>query len=140
TFLIWGAWHGAWLAIERALGAKGAVTVWPRGTAWIITMLIVIVGWVVFRAETIGQAFDVYAGMAGLNGWAMSADQAWRIQNTEIAALLIGGFLSVGGAMMLRLVDYTPASLRAAGTFSLMVIASAALLAQTHSPFLYFQF
>jgi alginate O-acetyltransferase complex protein AlgI len=140
TFLVWGAWHGAWLAVERVLGAKGAVTVWPRGMAWIITMLIVIVGWVVFRAETIGQAFDVYAGMVGLNGWAMSADQAWRVQNTEIVALLIGGLLSVGGAMELRFASHVPAALRVASAFALMVVASAALLAQTHSPFLYFQF
>lgn len=140
TFLVWGAWHGVWLAVERALGAKGAVTVWPRGTAWIITMLIVIIGWVVFRAESLGQAFDVYAGMAGLNGWAMTADQAWQVQNTETVALLIAGLLSVGAATALRFASHVPAALRVASAFALMVVASAALLAQTHSPFLYFQF
>lgn len=140
TFLVWGAWHGAWLAIERALGAKNAVSVWPRGAAWIITMLIVLIGWVVFRAETIAQALDVYAGMAGLNGWAMTADQAWRIQNTEIAAMLIAALLSVGGGPVRWFASRTPSQVRIVGAFALMMTASAGLLAQSHSPFLYFQF
>lgn len=140
TFLAWGAWHGLWLAVERAMGAKSAATVWPRFVAWPITMIVVLIGWVVFRAETLTQAFAVYGGMAGLNGWALSADQAWQIQNSELLALAIGALISVQGPALLRLTQSTSESLRLTGDLALMTMAAAALVAQSHSPFLYFQF
>ncbi|MEM7268083.1 MAG: MBOAT family protein [Pseudomonadota bacterium] len=140
TFLAWGAWHGLWLAIERAMGAKAATTVWPRALAWPITMLLVLIGWVLFRAETLGQAMNVYAGMAGANGWVISANQAWQMQNSELLALLIGGLIATCGPMVKRLAASSPRPARFAGEAALLTFALAALVAQSHSPFLYFQF
>ncbi len=140
TFLVWGAWHGLWLAVERAMGAKAAPSVWPRILAWPITMLVVLIGWVLFRAETLGQAFAVYTGMAGLNGWAISADQAWRIHNSELLALAIGCLIATQGPALKAWALSSPRPARVAGTVTLMTFAIAGLIAQSHSPFLYFQF
>lgn len=140
TFIVWGAWHGMWLAIERMLGAKSGATVWPRLVAWPLTMMIVLLGWVVFRAETLGQAFGMYAGMAGVNGWAISPEISWQIQNTELAALIVGGVISVQGARIAAWFAGAPDILRLSYLSGLVTICFAALVAQTHSPFLYFQF
>ncbi len=53
-FVAWGAWHGACLAIERALGLKAS-----RAR----TMLIVMIGWVFFRASSMGDAATILAAM-----------------------------------------------------------------------------
>jgi alginate O-acetyltransferase complex protein AlgI len=140
TFILWGAWHGICLAIERALGAKSKATVWPALIAWPLTMTLVMIGWVMFRATSVTEAFNVYSGMVGFNGWSLSASMAWQIQPTEIAALILGGVISIFGLQLAKVITYTPSVLRLTSTFALMGIACMALLAQTHSPFLYFQF
>ncbi|WP_299783805.1 MBOAT family protein [uncultured Roseobacter sp.] len=140
TFLLWGAWHGLWLAIERTLGARSGETIWPRGLGWPVTMLLVLIGWVMFRAETVAQALDIYVGMSGLNGWSITPDIAWQIQPTELTALAVGASLSVRGVWFAQVLTRTPDPLRTAGTCGLMGIACLALVAQSHSPFLYFQF
>ncbi|MGB0854159.1 MAG: MBOAT family O-acyltransferase [Pikeienuella sp.] len=140
TFLAWGAWHGLWLAIERKMGAKSAASVWPRAIAWPVTMGLVLIGWVLFRAETLAQAGAVYGGMLGLNGWAVSAEQAWQIQTTEVLALLIGGIISTQGAYLTRLIAGVSHTAHVIGGTALFLAATTALIAQSHSPFLYFQF
>ncbi|WP_390911100.1 MBOAT family O-acyltransferase [Pseudosulfitobacter sp. SM2401] len=140
TFILWGAWHGIWLAAERALGAKSKSTVWPTLIAWPVTMTVVMIGWVMFRAATVSDAINVYTGMIGLNGWSLSASTAWQIQPTEIAALMLGSVIAVLGQRLSNVTIQMPAGLRLTSTFALMGVACMALLAQTHSPFLYFQF
>lgn len=140
TFLLWGAWHGLWLAIERALGARSGGTVWPRPCAWAFTMMLVILGWVMFRAETVGSALAIYSGMFGANGWAISPQIAWQIQPTELTALAVGIALSLWGGPVKHVVAHLPDILRRVGSVALMATCCLALAAQTQSPFLYFQF
>ena len=136
TFLVWGAWHGGWLAIERMLGGS----IWPRFMAWPMTAIIVILGWVVFRAATFSDALTMYQGMAGVNGWAISLDQTWQIQSTEICALLIGAVISVWGPSIRWSAKSIPQPLYLCSIAVLFVIASSSMIAQSYSPFLYFQF
>jgi alginate O-acetyltransferase complex protein AlgI len=76
TFVLWGALHGFYLIIHlawRHLLQKLGLTdidnsrLW-RGTAWAITFLAVIVGWVYFRAADMATAGLILKGMMGLNG------------------------------------------------------------------------
>lgn len=140
TFILWGAWHGGWLAVERMFGAKGTNSVWPKSIAWPATMLIVMIGWVMFRAQDVAQAIAIYRGMLGLHGIALSEENSWQIQNTEITALLLGFALSLCGATLVSMTAHLPAIARRFGAALLMSCACTALIAQTHSPFLYFQF
>ena len=69
TYVLWGCWHGGWLAIERATGlAKSRTTV-----ALVRTLLVTLAGWVLFRATSVVEAGDMFQGMLGLNGLHMSA-------------------------------------------------------------------
>lgn len=76
AFVIWGGLHGLYLVINhfwhflaRVFGLQNfcASTVW-RTISWFITFTAVVVGWVFFRAEDVGAASRILAGMAGLNG------------------------------------------------------------------------
>jgi alginate O-acetyltransferase complex protein AlgI len=80
TFFIWGALHGAYLVANHLWRAwrppaerRGIAR---RAAAWSLTMLAVIVGWVVFRAESPDSAWTMLLGMAGANGVALAPSMA----------------------------------------------------------------
>lgn len=139
TFILWGGWHGTALALERLAGMKPGGRQLPFRLGWPVTMMIVLIGWVMFRAPNVGQAFDIYGGMIGLNGWALSSQFQYATQSVELLALCVGGCLSTLDLKNRVLFDrLTPP--RSATTVALFLVSSLALSARTHTPFLYFQF
>lgn len=48
NFVVWGAFHGVWLALERAFPFREK---WNAGVNRGITFVVVVVGWVIFRSE-----------------------------------------------------------------------------------------
>src|SRR3546814_21086301 len=77
TFLIWGAWHGLILCIERVLGVKASMQGFKLWR-WAPTFLFVVLGWVMFRAESVGTAFDFYGAMFRFDGAGFSDVYASR--------------------------------------------------------------
>jgi len=77
TFLIWGGMHGLFLVVNhtwRELLKKSfpqrnkgesAVLGW---LGRILTFICVVIAWVIFRAESLDGALNIYAGMFGING------------------------------------------------------------------------
>jgi alginate O-acetyltransferase complex protein AlgI len=55
TFIFWGVYHGLWLVLERAFLLKVYEKI-GRFASTIICFILVAIGWVFFRAETIGDA------------------------------------------------------------------------------------
>ncbi len=55
TFIVWGAWHGLWLALDQLFLLK-VLKKSGRIVATLFTFLITTVGWVFFRAEDFQQA------------------------------------------------------------------------------------
>jgi alginate O-acetyltransferase complex protein AlgI len=148
TFVVWGAWHGAWLVTERALGAgKGSGSI-----ALARTLLVVLIGWVVFRAADLSNAMDVYAGMLGLNGASITPDIAVGITH-EALVLLVAGILIAAAEPRLKagfgpeIVARSDGTLTMANTLLpslaitlIAVLTTMKLAEQSFSPFLYFQF
>ena len=56
TFVIWGAFHGVLLVGEHALGGRIRAPGWLR---WLVTFHLVVLGWIVFRAQTIGDVWTL---------------------------------------------------------------------------------
>ncbi len=54
TFIIWGLWHGLFLLLEEYVGFLKKI---PKVIRRIYTLLVVCLGFVVFRADTLGQGF-----------------------------------------------------------------------------------
>jgi len=153
TFVLWGAWHGGLLVAERLLTeAKIRFSV-PGWLAVARTFTFVLVGWVTFRASGFSEAVMVYRGMAGLNGFALTASYTWQMSILALATLVVAYLL----VWLPPATDPLPAQERAnkeAGTvppgaryvfpvgllvplFALGVLRS---VANSFSPFLYFQF
>ncbi len=57
TFVVWGLLHGLGLVIERAFrDLKSPMQPLIRPARWLVTMLVVLVGWVLFRSTDFSQA------------------------------------------------------------------------------------
>jgi D-alanyl-lipoteichoic acid acyltransferase DltB (MBOAT superfamily) len=89
NFLLWGALHGSGLAVNhvwRSVGGRSGITV-PRRLAWLLTMFVVLIAWVPFRAETLTSSFAVWKGMFGLSGVLRSGSPNMREAIAWVVAL-----------------------------------------------------
>ena len=64
NFVIWGLFHGLFLAIERTFLGRG-LNALPQPFRHIYTLLIVMVGWVIFRTESMAQGISYLSAMSG---------------------------------------------------------------------------
>ena len=88
TFVLWGAWHGFLLVIERLRRNTMPIRKVPRPFAVAFSMVLVMIGWVLFRAGNLGVAVRMYAGMIGLSGAGLSAELRWQIDGMAVAAMV----------------------------------------------------
>ena len=64
TYLVWGAYHGLGSAVHRLVGKPGGrKTVWQSALCTAANCLFVSVGWVIFRAESMAQAMEIFRGL-----------------------------------------------------------------------------
>jgi len=77
TFLLWGAAHGLLLVVNhiwRALWHRGAQLATEstgrleRAAKWLLTFLVIQAAWVLFRAQSLAAAANIYKGMIGWDG------------------------------------------------------------------------
>ncbi|WP_372742382.1 MBOAT family protein [Neptunomonas sp.] len=71
NFVIWGALHGSYLAINhiwRQYSLQFTYLKLNKMVSWLLTMLVVVIAWVFFRANTFDGAVNILQGMAGING------------------------------------------------------------------------
>lgn len=154
NFLIWGCYHGLFLTLDKALGARRLERV-PAGLAVPLTFLLVCGGWVFFRAETLAQAGHYFAGLMGHYGAFAWPD--WIVPRDALV-LALTPFLIWGPAVWSRWMRGrrapAPASPPAEPTggagvrdyarfgliLILLVLSLAALSTGHFNPFIYFQF
>lgn len=120
TFVIWGAAHGAalalnhgWHAVRRSLGQDlEASTRLGRLLSVTLTFVFVTVTFVVFRAETLGGALQIIQAMFGGNGVAMGEYApnllaSWSRGFRDIAVLMLIAGLAPNTQQIMR--DFNPA-------------------------------
>lgn len=147
TFVIWGVHHGTFLVLERTrLGAMLRAA--PRVVGHAYVLLVVLSGWVWFRAESLPQAMDLFAGLAGLNGVGpLSINLLADLEPVTIVVMVLAWPLAMFGlpqprakglSQRLRLAFYGLSDSVAVAALFLLCILSVG--AATYSPFLYFRF
>ena len=129
-------------------------------TGRIRTLLVVLAGWVLFRAESLSEAGIFFRGLAGAYGWGFSPSFAWQIQTLSLAALLAAFVLAAaetskdhetgymldsgipGHTRLSPLGLLQPAKRIFAGVIPLTVflLSLMKIAADSYSPFLYFRF
>ena len=92
TFIVWGAYQGFWLCVERALGKKALFGHLPKPLQVLGTFVLVIVGWVFFRADTLDYAITYLGWMAGVGSVPVVTPLEFR--PIHLAALCAAGIVT----------------------------------------------
>jgi hypothetical protein len=84
TFVAWGALHGVYLIVNHAWNRATAARAWAEtGAARIaghaMTLLAVIAGWVIFRADSLSEALRMLGAMSGTAATAAVATARFRL-------------------------------------------------------------
>lgn len=137
TFVAWGAYHGALLAVQR-LVPKSFEHPAFRPVGMLATFLAVCVGWVLFRAQTFADAITILRGMViPTSGYELAGDGAALVV-VCLTVTLVGQALGQWRGSK-QAVLWLPAPLAGA------IMAAALTLALILTPgdgkaFIYFQF
>lgn len=145
SFVFWGAYHGMFLIIER-LGLGKLLERAPRGVAHLYLLLVVILGWVPFRAEGLEQSLAFYGAMlAGQSGSAAAFYPLAKYLDTYVAMVLIfGAIFALPTVPWMRKKIEEGSPFKAVSREVVFVVLFAASLisigAASYSPFIYFRF
>lgn len=142
TFIAWGAYHGFFVSADRLLLDR----VWPRiprAAGVVVTFLLVVFGWILFRASTFGQAAHMLGAMVD-PGRSSQLFNLWVTDDIYLC-LAVGfavSFVSLSWVerMAERLPDLLTAALRQAGVLAMSLWAFGQLFTVSFKPFLYFRF
>lgn len=154
TFIIWGLYHGLFLVIERAGFAKILERL-PALVRHCYALLIIAVGWVFFRADTLPQALHHLATMFGLSAEATEIYQVAEFVDTQTLGGIVMGVIAAtplakiawravarqshaGGQRRFAAIPNDLALY--AVTLTLIFASVMRLAAGTYNPFIYFRF
>jgi len=94
TFVAWGFYHGIFLVLERT-GWGTTLEKLPRPLRHFYALLAVMLGWVLFRANTFPEAANYFAALAGLGHPAHAQPLARYAGNEAIWAICLGAVFSI---------------------------------------------
>lgn len=152
TFIAWGAYHGALLVIER-IGLGRALERLPAPLQHAYALLAVVLGWVLFRADSMSQAVSIVARMFGAGGHAATS-LAGVMAPEQMLAFALGVLFSspifvvwINRYVPLPIVGQwqrgTSVKARAVGCVLgglVFGLAAAKIITGSYSPFIYFRF
>jgi len=145
TFILWGAYHGLFLVLDR-LFLKGFTDKIGKIPSVILTYIITLIGWVLFRSNNVQQAWLYVKKMFSFDG----GFPAWRFDAQFWVILLIGAFFAFFGVIrgteewqdrQLK-VPYSGRKALVAGLIAvfLLVYCMASITTSGFNPFIYFRF
>jgi alginate O-acetyltransferase complex protein AlgI len=145
TFLVWGAIHGASLVIERATGLRDTTRL--PALRRLLTLLIVLVAWVFFRAADVSSAGRFVRDMFSWSTASTDPTVAASLTGPALIALGVGlatlalpHTFVVGRAVADGVGTFAPDRIRFVTVSLGLPLALVFVAANESSPFLYFQF
>jgi D-alanyl-lipoteichoic acid acyltransferase DltB (MBOAT superfamily) len=135
TFVLWGGFHGVWLALHRALAGERAGTpaLTPRWLRRVVTFHLVCVGWVLFRAGSLATAGAMLAGLfSGRGLW-----EAFPVGT--LAVLAVGVATHLFARQDLNVLWFRVPRVVQGAVYG-VVIVMVGLLSAHSGRFIYFQF
>ncbi|MFP4520315.1 MAG: MBOAT family O-acyltransferase [Oceanicaulis sp.] len=144
TFIVWGLTHGGLLVLERLFGWREASGPW-RPARRALTVFLVMMTWVVFRAESLPDALAFYAALFDVTRPAPAPEIAAALDTRALATLLAASVVFVlppafSGWDWLRRRDVRGLVQRAAVLGPGLVYALVLAVSGSYTAFLYFQF
>ncbi len=142
TFLFWGLYYFVFLAIEKFV-IRDRLERIPSSLRHIATLLIVLIGWVLFRSEDMGAFADMVGTMFSFNFDAMGLAEARLYVETYFVYFIAAVMFST--PIYYRICDRFENStvfavIKYAGLLCLMLVSVMFLAHSSYNPFIYFRF
>lgn len=152
TFIFWGLFHGAFLVIERA-GFGRLLKKAPNFLQHSYTLLVVMIAWVFFRADSFSNAFDYLRALFGFSYFQTSSAPIGSFLNGAILfALVVGVAFAIPATKIVSVISKTfqrtfPFRTRLffgvgqrIWLLLIFIVSTISLASGAYNPFIYFRF
>ncbi|MDF2674038.1 MAG: transcriptional regulator [Clostridiales bacterium] len=144
NFILWGLYFGLFLIIEKLFLLKWLENK-PNVIKHIYTLLIVIIGWVLFEFENLSKCFGYLKAMFGIGGQGLYNGQAIYYLYTNAIIFII--LIICSTPITLKFIEWVKVRFKLVGNtvvpllyFIIMLLSTAYLVNESYNPFLYFRF
>jgi len=155
NFILWGLWYGLFLVLERMKVGRVLRTAW-RPLRHLYALAVIMIGWVLFRADDLSHALHYLQALSGFNGAGSGQYYLEQYVDHEVVlTLIIGGVAALPATAFLK--RLTGSFVGSSGKLSrvvaqgislahiailglLFLLSCSAVAVGTYSPFIYFKF
>jgi D-alanyl-lipoteichoic acid acyltransferase DltB (MBOAT superfamily) len=133
-FVLWGAFHGAGLIAEHALGGRLRTPAWLR---WLVTFHLIVFGWILFRSQSIDLAGSFLGRLA------VPGDATLWSAPVVLAIVVVIGLQLLPEKPLERLqvrIERIRPVVLGTGFAVLVLFVGATVSSQGVAPFIYFRF
>lgn len=145
NFVVWGGFHGFFLIADRMFFIKFTKAI-GKYPSILITYFITLIGWVLFRAETLGFAFDYIGRMFAFDG-VISGDYLGLEFKTMMVFGAVFGFIAAFGKVEQWWMKVLTKEKKTGILIFMIVLAAlftmiciASITSSGFNPFIYFRF
>lgn len=143
TFIVWGLMYFVLLMVEKLTGFDKKEGKYLSIAKWIYTMFFVVMGWVLFRSDSLGNAFVYMKSMFGLSGNVFS-DEVFISNFKQILIYLPFGILfslPIVPKIREKVKQNTATDIiYCIGMIIIFVLSLIGLIGNSYNPFIYFNF
>ena len=156
TFVCWGLYHGLFLIVER-MGFNAALNRIWKPFAHVYALFVIIVGWIIFRSDTISQALTMSSKMVDFSGVREALIHLSRFGSFDVIIAIAAGVLFSTPIFYriydkcLNIVDrFCPLmriekdlakdTMEIAGFLMVLLLVVMSLSSSAYNPFIYFRF
>lgn len=154
NFVVWGLWHGCFQLIERVLRERNSVLLRDRLPVYgmvlrrLYTGMVVLIGWVFFRADNLHNALEYLKVMFGLSrADAVFFHTMYYLDNFTLFVLITAIIFSTDLPQMLQnqarktaLGKHLHPALTSVAIIMLLMVSAVMVMASSYNPFIYFRF
>jgi len=142
TFVLWGLYHSAWIFIFRLSNKIKVVNIFlsSKVRGFIITLPIMMLGWIPFRAESLNVTFSMWSKVIDFSayGFLSMRENAYLVAAMLLAGFIVTSFISSKSDYFL---SAQPKLFRVLEiTFFCLIIPFILIFLRPISQFIYFQF
>jgi len=155
SFVVWGFVHGLFLILERYTNNRFPEVLW-KPFQHVYTLFVVLMAWVLFRADTIGYAWSYYGVLFGKSNAAFDMNVLNQVLNREFILYFIISLLSAAGLFVKTGIYLEKLTISLERNFPIiaessriiqyvflvliLVACSLYLITTTYNPFIYYRF
>ncbi len=148
NFVIWGIWHGIFIIIEKIINIKEFEQVhtqwWVKFLQHIYCIFIFLIGWVMFRADSMSYAWQYILNMFGLlkiQTENISYGLSYYVETFEIIIFITAIICSIPiFGRILEVKNKFGKTCINLWLLLLFIFSAATIASNTYNPFIYFRF